>query len=188
MSQDVRQWLGEIKHLQQQLDVAHQEREEAYASAANWRNLYETEAKQRRTDIAIAQGVIEELQDALAQQQPALSLPAITEEVPEAIQQQVDGVQTMEELRQLLQQALVACDRLTKTLEAEQLRHAQTRQELTAALGDTIDQLTRERSGRAASSQAQTPPPAVTVAPVESPSIRTPSLELPPLDQAQSRL
>jgi len=188
MSQDVRQWLGEIKHLQQQLDVAHQEREEAYASAANWRNLYETEAKQRRTDTAIAQEVIEDLQDALAQQQQVLALPAITGDVPEAIQQQVDGVQTLEELRQLLQQALVACDRLTKNLEAEQLRHAQTRQELTAALGDTIDQLTRERSARVVPSQTHTPPPSVTVSQVEIPPARTPSLELPPLDQAQCRL
>ncbi len=61
MTQDVRQWLGEIKHLQQKLAEAHKERDEAFASAANWRHLYETEAKQRRTEAALMQQSIDAL-------------------------------------------------------------------------------------------------------------------------------
>ena len=52
--QDIKQWLAEIKALQQKLAQANQERDEAYASAANWRSLYETEAKQRRTEAVLA--------------------------------------------------------------------------------------------------------------------------------------
>ena len=52
MSQDVTQWLAEIRTLQRQLADVRQERDQAYASAANWRRLYETEARQRRTEVA----------------------------------------------------------------------------------------------------------------------------------------
>jgi hypothetical protein len=43
MTYDVSQWLAEIKALKQQLATASQESEQAHASAANWRQLYETE-------------------------------------------------------------------------------------------------------------------------------------------------
>ena len=50
MTQDVTQWLDEIKALKQQLVEMRQEREEAYASAINWQQRYETEAQQRRVE------------------------------------------------------------------------------------------------------------------------------------------
>ena len=65
MTQDVRQWLAEIKTLQQKLTETQKERDEAYASAANWRNLYETEAKQRRTESRLAQQAIGSLKEEL---------------------------------------------------------------------------------------------------------------------------
>lgn len=54
MIQEVKQWIDEIQILQQKLTEAVQEREEAFASAAKWRSLYETEAKQRRIEAKLA--------------------------------------------------------------------------------------------------------------------------------------
>ena len=55
MSQDVRQWLDEIKRLQQQLTEMTRDRDEAGESAAQWRQLYNTEAEQRRNDAKLTQ-------------------------------------------------------------------------------------------------------------------------------------
>ncbi|WP_416666350.1 hypothetical protein [Egbenema bharatensis] len=149
MTQDVKQWLTEIKLLQQKVADAQQEREEAYASAANWRNLYETEAKQRRAEVNLAQQTIESL---TAKLQELQTLPSSEPqgEVVETIQAEVEQLQDVEALKEFLIRALSECDRLTRALTAEQLSHAQTRKELTSALGDTMDLLTRERGGRQA--------------------------------------
>jgi len=155
MTHDVQQWLGEIKHLQQKLEDAQKERDSAFASAMNWRELYQTEAQQRRTEATLAQRKLDELQAQLTQPQGQSSLPSpLSSEVPENVQALVDTLTTPEELRMALTQALMECDRLTQSLKAEQEHHARTRKELTAALGDTVDQLTRARSGRSAETGA----------------------------------
>jgi hypothetical protein len=41
-----------------------------------------------------------------------------------------------------------SCDRLSDALKIEQANHAQTRKTLTAVLGDTIDQLNKERGNQ----------------------------------------
>ena len=48
MSQDLTQWIAEVRTLQRQLADTQKERDQAYNSAANWRRHYETEARQRR--------------------------------------------------------------------------------------------------------------------------------------------
>ena len=53
MSQDVRQWLDEIKRLQQQLTEVSRDRDDAGESATQWRQLYNTEAEQRRNDAKL---------------------------------------------------------------------------------------------------------------------------------------
>jgi uncharacterized coiled-coil DUF342 family protein len=147
MTNDVRQWLAEIKTLQQKLTETRQERDEAYASASNWRNLYETEAKQRRIEANLAQQTIAALKAELQQ----LQTPAATSDVDQSrstIQFDVAKLQTLEELKERLMTALMECDRLTQALKAEQIRHEQTRRGLTTALGDTMDILNRERASR----------------------------------------
>ena len=52
-------------------------------------------------------------------------------------------------LQQKLQDALSKCDRLSQSLSQEQADHEQTRQTLMTALGDTVDQLERERKRHA---------------------------------------
>ncbi|GAB4138863.1 MAG: hypothetical protein Fur0046_13660 [Cyanobacteria bacterium J069] len=147
MTQDVRQWLAEIKHLQHKLESAYKERDEALSSAANWRRLYETEAQQRRTETALSQQAIADLKDRIkAGQTP--NLPLLTGDLPPAIAQQVASLETPESLQQALAQALVECDRLSQALRAEQSDHDQTRKSLTAALGETVDRLAKERAAR----------------------------------------
>ena len=62
MTQDIRQWLNEIKALQQQLTEVVRDREAALESAAQWRQLYNTEAQQRRAEAKLNQQTIAALQ------------------------------------------------------------------------------------------------------------------------------
>lgn len=146
MSEDIRQWLAEIKGLQQKLGEVQQERDQAYHSATNWRNLYETEAKQRRSDIDAANELITTLKAELAAQQPPS--PDAPEHA-ELLRQQIEQWQTVEELKMQLMQAWLERDQLRQALEAEQQAHAQTRQDLTTALGDTMDLLAKARAAQA---------------------------------------
>jgi DNA repair exonuclease SbcCD ATPase subunit len=156
MTEDVRQWLAEIKSLQQKLVKAQQERDEAYASAAKWRSLYETEAKQRRTDTNLMKQAIATLQAEIEQLQQPSVLPteSNTENLSE-IEQQVAQLSSTEELQEQLTAALIdrdrygrEVDRLNQVIKTEQAEHTKTRKNLTTALGDTVDMLTKERSGR----------------------------------------
>jgi len=148
MTEDIQQWLGEIKHLQQQLEAAHHERDQAFTSAANWRSLYETEAQQRRTETALSQRAVADLK-AAAQKMHAISPWAEPPmEVPPAIQAQADSLKTLDQLRQKLTAVLIERDRLTQALNTERTNHEQTRKALTSALGDTVEMLTKERATR----------------------------------------
>jgi chromosome segregation ATPase len=145
MSQEVKQWLTEIKLLQEKVVAAQQERDEAYASAVNWRNLYETEAKQRRAEAKLAQQAIDSLKHKLQllQMLPQSSEPEV--DLLATIQAEVEPLQNPDELQGFLVRALAECDRLTRSLKAEQAAHAQTRKDLTSALGDTMKLLAKER-------------------------------------------
>lgn len=187
MSQDPRQWLAEIKHLQQQLDDLRKERDEAFASAANWRSLYDTEAKQRRAEVSVAQEKIADLQRALNQSQESPQREFPTGTIPTEIVQQVQAIESVTALRDGLMRALAECDRLSHALQDEQAAHAKTRQELTDALGDAISQLSRAQATTSAQPSPENPP-APPSSSASAPTPQTPSLELPPLDQAQSHL
>ncbi|GAB4379060.1 MAG: hypothetical protein Kow00121_32290 [Elainellaceae cyanobacterium] len=196
MTQDVKQWLSEIKLLQQKMAALQQERDEAYTSAANWRNLYEAEAKQRRTEATLSQQAIEALN---GQIQGLQELPQMKGKNPETlslIEQEVEQLEGINELRTALVQALAECDRLAQTLKAEKQAHAQTRKALTTALGDTIDMLNRERARKSPSQRDAAQPTAGngkaanSVAATTSAmgnstdpkAVKNPSLELPQLD------
>ncbi len=189
MTHDVRQWLAEIKHLQQKLTETQQERDEAYASAASWRNLYETEAQQRRTEAHLARQTVDALKLEIEQIQSRPQIRPADPAALSAIQTEVGLLQGVQELQTKLADALVECDRLTQSLKAEQVAHLQTRKSLTTALGDTIDMLTKERTARSrhlevASSDQQS---AISgpLSQGNTEDARNPSLELPLLDQAQ---
>ena len=145
MVNDVSQWLAEIQSLRQQLQTLGQERDQAYASAANWRRLYESEAEQRRNDSERSQLQIRALANELDgfQRSPAIG----GGDTPQDLQQvlaQVNQIESSDQLRSQLAEALILCDQLSNDLKAEQVAHEETRQNLTTALGDTIDLIAKE--------------------------------------------
>ncbi|HBB36076.1 MAG TPA: hypothetical protein DDZ80_07550 [Cyanobacteria bacterium UBA8803] len=156
MSNDVRQWLAEIKELKQQLADSIRDREAANESAENWRQLYNTEAQQRRTEAKLAQQEIANLKLQIRQlQQESSKLKSQDPGAASAIEQEVANLQTVEELKTKLTEVMMERDRLLDALKIEQANHAQTRKSLTAVIGDTIDQLAKERGSRPSSSESQ---------------------------------
>lgn len=150
MVNEVSQWLAEIQTLQQQLHTLGQERDQAYASAANWRRLYESESEQRRNDSARSQMRIRALAKELEVFKQAAPQGESSRDLDEVLTQ-VKQVDSVEELRSQLADALVLCDQLSNALKTEQAAHAETRQSLTTALGDTIDLLAKTPDSPAAS-------------------------------------
>nr|WP_290226212.1 hypothetical protein [Trichocoleus desertorum] len=193
MTQDVRQWLSEIKALQQQLAETERERDAAYTSATNWRRLYETEAQQRRTEANLAQQAIADLQIEIQQLRGGIVLEVDSSRSATEIAQVIDQIQSPAELRGKLVQLLqeqgrlqAEVEQLIQALQLEQANHAQTRKSLTTALGDTIDLLTKERAVQHIDKSASSLTNAGASTIAESGEVaRNPSLELPPLNQAQ---
>ena len=153
MTQNFSQWLEEIKTLQQQLAEREQERDAANASADRWRELYNKEAEQRRTEAKIAQETIESLKAeiqrleeelAKTKEDDADSLSVISQEVD-----RLGAGELKAKLAKLLTsrlQALQEVERLDLALKEEQAAHAKTRHSLTTALGDTMDRLKAARA------------------------------------------
>jgi DNA repair exonuclease SbcCD ATPase subunit len=156
MSNDVTQWLAQIKALKQQLAETISDRDTAYESADNWRQLYNTEAQQRRTEARLTQQQVEALKAEIRQRQGESSqLKADDPEAASAIEQELAKMQTVEELRTKLKDIMGERDRLLNALKTEQTNHAQTRKSLTTVIGDTIDQLSKERGNHSATQASQ---------------------------------
>ncbi|MBD2260968.1 hypothetical protein [Pseudanabaena sp. FACHB-2040] len=144
MSYDVSQWLAEIRTLQRQLADTQKERDQAYASAANWRRLYETEARQRRTESEALRSHLQTLEAELKQLKDSPTGAGPTDLV--AAQGETAAGDALETK---LQKTLNLCQSLTQQLKAEKEAHEQTRQSLTTALGDTFDMLKAEQASSA---------------------------------------
>ncbi|MBD2355672.1 hypothetical protein H6G41_13770 [Tolypothrix sp. FACHB-123] len=146
MSQDLTtQWLTEIQSLREQVAAIERDRDAAWESAQKWRKLYNTEAEQRRTDTQLSQQAIASLKAELHKVQglDTGALPDAT--AVTAIQQEIAQLESVEELKTKLVKVIQERDRLLQALKTEQDNHAQTRNNLTTALGDAIDGWTRER-------------------------------------------
>ncbi len=147
MSQDaapnIVKWLAEIQSLQRQVAELKQERDSAYASADNLRGLYDSEAQQRQRDAVASQRQIEHLQKELeAYQSPPETADRLSAEITS-----IQSNRSVEHLQAQLVSAKKQCAQLKAMLQAEQKEHAQTRESLTAALGDAVDLLAKERPG-----------------------------------------
>lgn len=144
MSSDISYWLAEVESLQRQLRETQQQRDEAYQESYNWRQRYETEALQRRRETQSWQADLKTLKETIAQLQSQSNLGAAealseTGLPPEWLQ---EGV-TVTELQRQLQTLWQERDRYRQALAEERRAHGQTRQNLTLALGDAVDQLKR---------------------------------------------
>ena len=147
MADQVVQWLNEIKDLKQKLQAAQEAQEAANASADNWRKLYETEAQQRRTEAVLTRQTIDALKAEIAQLQ---SLPTSSSllSTQSTVERSIETLTTVDELKARLLELWAEHDRLAQDFKAEQADHAQTRKNLTTALGDTVDLLTKVREQR----------------------------------------
>ncbi|MEM9004295.1 MAG: hypothetical protein AAGE59_12330 [Cyanobacteria bacterium P01_F01_bin.86] len=145
MTQEITRWVTEIRTLQQQLAAIRQERDQAYKSAANWRQRYDAEAKQRREDVEQLQLTVKTLRTELATLQAPQKDSVSAELLTHPLEEDADAsLDTVEGLRTQLVKALQQCDRLQKGLDAERADHAETRKSLTTALGEAIDALSPE--------------------------------------------
>ena len=140
MSQELTQWIAEVRTLQRQLADTLKERDQAYNSAANWQRLYETEARQRRAETTTLRAELRALRAQLQQSEAHGS--TVSEEIRAnlASADSLDGVQAQ------LETLVVRCQELTDQLEAEKEAHARTLKSLTAALGDAFDTFAPEKS------------------------------------------
>ncbi len=143
MADQVVQWLNEIKDLKQKLQAAQEAQEAANASADNWRKLYETEAQQRRTEAMLTRQTIDDLKSEIAQLQTLpQSSPSVA--IPQ-LERSIETLTTVDQLKARLLELWAEHDRLAQDLKTEQTNHVQTRKNLTTALGDTVDLLTKVR-------------------------------------------
>jgi len=146
MSDDIVQWIDEIKTLRKNLAAACEERDSAYASAQNWQKRYETEAQQRRTEAQLQQQKIQALTAEISTLQASISFSTVSSSVDRStIETQIQKLDTIDALRQQLIDVTLERDQLRQSLQSEREHHNRTRQHLTAAVGDAVDQLTKER-------------------------------------------
>jgi DNA repair exonuclease SbcCD ATPase subunit len=138
MTQDLTQWITEVRTLQRQLADTRQECDQAHNSAANWRRLYETEARQRRQETAQLHEQIQLLQTQL---QAVHDSQGGSVESHQDWRQNLVAADSLSELQSQLNALVARCQELTEQLQAEQQAHGSTRQSLTAALGDAFDTL-----------------------------------------------
>lgn len=143
------QWLAEVQALQRQVAELQRERERAYDSANNWQKLYDQEAQQRRRDDAIATGKIERLQRDLSNLRMAAKEADIEDTRPTTPDHKdPSGAQSSQltKLKAELKATRQECKQLQAQIEAERAEHVKTRNSLTAALGDAVDLLSKERA------------------------------------------
>ncbi|MBD0387307.1 MAG: hypothetical protein ICV54_12495 [Nostoc sp. C3-bin3] len=140
------QWLTEIQTLKEQMAGLQNDRDVAWESAQKWRQLYNTEAEQRRTDAQLSQQAIASLKADLHKLR-GLEVETLAAGTPAtAIKQEIEQLKSVEDLQAKLIAVIKERDRLLQALKTEQDNHAQTRNSLTTALGDAIDSLTQERA------------------------------------------
>lgn len=162
MVQDVRQWLEEVKRLQQQLGEITQERDEALESAAQWRQLYNTEAQQRRKEIKEYQQIIETLKTEIQALQSFSGTLTNESQLRGNYEQEIAQLETFDEVKSCLlevflerEKAQVLIHQLTQSLEEEKVSHGETRERLTTALGDAVDLLAKHQLTRSKSSVSE---------------------------------
>lgn len=174
MSQDVRQWLDEIKRLKQQLTQVQRDLDAAIESANQWRQLYSTEAQQRREEVKRHQEMIATLRSQLEQLQQKFSVPTSEILSKVSINREIEQLASEDQLKAKLVEVMIERDRardqirqLGESLEQEKASHLQTRNSLTTALGDTVDLLTKAQ-GQSSSNHRDQKKPQIELLPPEA--------------------
>lgn len=155
MTQDITPWLNEIKALQQKLSELQTELDAAQDSASQWRQLYNTEAQQRRNETQRAQETIVALKAQIQKLQGFSSFEGDEDETTITVQQQIEQLHTLDEFKakiievsQSRDRALEQVQKLTEALKQEQTNHTETRKSLTNALADAVDLLAKAKAAK----------------------------------------
>jgi hypothetical protein len=117
------------------METLRKERDRALEDAAKWRQRYETEAQQRRTETELADKTISNLR-AEVQQLCQMGQPVVRPTVPTfpSVSTGNDKQNVAAELARLAQ----ARDELALALAQEQRQHTKTRENLISALGEAL--------------------------------------------------
>ncbi|NJR67246.1 MAG: hypothetical protein HC771_00245 [Synechococcales cyanobacterium CRU_2_2] len=157
MSQDVTQWLEEIRSLRAQLATVQQERDEAFSESATWRDRLNAEMQLRVRESALLKQQIDTLASReLAEQADGLGAgtegsgaePKANTPISAQLQEALNQLTSLEDLREFAVTIAQERDRLRQELQAERQAHQDTRESLSIALGDTIDLLTQRSSSQ----------------------------------------
>jgi predicted nucleic acid-binding Zn-ribbon protein len=142
MSQEVVQWLNEIKTLQQQVADLQAKLAASEASADNWRGRYDAEAQQHRNAVTQAQTQLARLDAQVA----AFANPVnpTTLAIDLATAAQLDRL-TPTALKQKLAEIWAERDQMEQALKAEHQAHDKTRKDLTTALADAMEVLSKAK-------------------------------------------
>ncbi len=89
MSYEVTNWLTEIKALKEQLAELQSDRNAAWESAEKWRQLYSTEAQQRRTETKLSQQAIASLKAEIDQLRGLPEVPIHEDASTSDVQQEI---------------------------------------------------------------------------------------------------
>jgi hypothetical protein len=142
MNQDISYWLGEVQSLQKRLATVCEERDEAHQEASSWRSRYEAETKLRQSESQILQQKVAQLTQELTQFRSGVSDEAAAAE----IEADLKAITTPEQLQGTLRDLLLERHQLRLNLQNEREAHVNTRESLSIALGDAVDQLRRAGS------------------------------------------
>ncbi len=142
MSQDVTQWLEEIKALRSQLATVQQERDEAFKESSTWRDRLNAEMQLRMRETTLLKQQIDTLEGDRVESEEEPSSAGVSDKLQGTLSQ----LTNLEDLRQFAIELAQERDRLRQELQSERQAHQSTRESLSIALGDTIDLLTQRPS------------------------------------------
>jgi hypothetical protein len=137
MNQDISYWLGEVQSLQKRLATVCEERDEAHQEASSWRSRYDAEAKLRQSESQILQQKVAQLTQELTQFRSGVS----DETAAAEIEADLKAITTPDQLQATLRDLLLERHQLRLSLQNEREAHVNTRESLSIALGDAVDQL-----------------------------------------------
>jgi hypothetical protein len=137
MNQDISYWLGEVQSLQKRLATVCEERDEAHQEASSWRSRYDAETKLRQSESQILQQKVAQMTQELTQFRSGVS----DETAAAEIEADLKAITTPEQLQATLRDLLLERHQLRLNLQNEREAHVNTRESLSIALGDAVDQL-----------------------------------------------
>jgi hypothetical protein len=132
--------MSDLRPMPESMETLRQERDRALEDAARWRQRYETEAQQRRTEAEASDATISRLRTEVQQlcQTSQATVRSVAPSFPAAPAASDSSSSNKQNIAIELAQLAQARDELALALSQEQQRHAKTRENLISALGEAL--------------------------------------------------